>query len=95
MVAEPEGTAIPVLDLPPEADSEPRKPIFVGEVQLADFRKLLQKQGFRTYLRDGVLTVNDSLAVRKNNVGQVVLEGSLTEDFYLVRDLLYDQFVVL
>ena len=88
MVAEPEGTAIPVLDLPPEADSEPpRKPIFVGEVQLADFRKLLQKQGFRTYLREGVLTVNDCLAVRKNNVGQVVLEGSVTEDFYLVRRL--------
>ncbi|KAI8618137.1 beta-lactamase-like protein [Chytriomyces sp. MP71] len=86
---------VPTLDILPADIAKSYKPVLVGDVKLSEFRKVLVSKGFETEFVAGVLVVNRSIMIRKSQQGKLVLEGSMSPDYYACRKLLYAQHAIL
>ena len=69
--------------------------VFVNEVRLNEFKLILTKNGLSAEFIMGVLVVNSKVAIKRLKSGHISIEGCLCEEYYQVRELLYQQFAVL
>lgn len=71
------------------------QPVFINELKLSDFKQVLMKNNIPSEFSGGVLwCCNGTVAVRRNETGRVTLEGCLSEEYYKVRELLYEQYAI-
>uniref|UniRef100_A0A1B6MI29 Cleavage and polyadenylation specificity factor subunit 2 n=1 Tax=Graphocephala atropunctata TaxID=36148 RepID=A0A1B6MI29_9HEMI len=71
------------------------QPSFINELKLSDFKQVLTKYNISSEFSGGVLwCCNNTVAVRRHEAGRVTLEGCLSEDYYRVRELLYEQYAI-
>ncbi|CAG8500288.1 3142_t:CDS:2 [Acaulospora colombiana] len=94
----PPDSSLPMLDVVPieESNSGNHNPVFVGEVKLTELKRVLQSEGIVAEFKgEGVLVCNEKVAVRKSSAGQLILEGSLSEDYYKIRSIIYAQHAIL
>ncbi|KAI7888717.1 beta-lactamase-like protein [Mucor mucedo] len=92
----PDDSTTPSLDVAmPDATVKEEPTIFVGDVRLSEFKKVLQSAGIQAEFKgEGILVCNDEVAVRKTGTGQLLVEGILSEDYYKIRSLLYAQHAI-
>lgn len=69
--------------------------IFVNELKLSDFKQVLLKNGIQAEFHGGVLYVNQKVCLRRNESGRINLEGTLCDDYFKVRKLLYSQMAII
>ena len=69
--------------------------IFVNELKLSDFKQVLMKNGINAEFSGGVLYCNNQVEVRRSEAGRIHLEGTLSDDYYKVRQLLYSQYAII
>lgn len=70
--------------------------IFINELKLSGFKQVLLNNGIRAEFLDGVLYCNDKVTVRRRQeTGTIHLEGTLCDDYYKIRDLLYNQYIMI
>jgi len=81
--------------LEPNPATDNHEPLFVGEVRLFEFRALLQNEGFQTEFTNGALVCNDEVSITKTHTGKLVVEGPFTENFFKIKQLLYQQYAIL
>ena len=102
---------MPTLDaLPPNVATATRavsQPLHVGDLRLADLRKLLQTSGHTADFRgEGTLLIDGLVAVRKSGAGKIEVEGgglnlpemkmrSLEGTFHTVKRQIYDELAVI
>ncbi|KAL0819927.1 hypothetical protein ABMA28_007930 [Loxostege sticticalis] len=68
---------------------------FINSVRLSELRAAIAKLGLSAEFSGGALELcNGTLAIRRLENGRVALEGVLSEEYYKVRELLYDQFAI-
>ncbi|KAJ8724145.1 hypothetical protein PYW07_008125 [Mythimna separata] len=68
---------------------------FINSLRLSELRAALNKIGLSTEFTAGALECcNGTLAIRRLENGRVALEGVLSEEYYKVRELLYEQFAI-
>jgi len=72
-----------------------RKVVFVNEPKLSDLKLLLVKKGFQAEFHGGVLVCNGLIALRKEETGRITLEGVVSDDYYRVRQILYDEYAII
>ena len=103
--------AAPILDVLPHnmvaATRSVAQPLHVGDLRLADLRKILQSTGHTAEFRgEGTLLVDGLVAVRKSGTGNIEVEGgglNLTDlrarthegSFYAVKRNIYDGLAVI
>ncbi|KAK0164392.1 hypothetical protein PV328_003028 [Microctonus aethiopoides] len=69
--------------------------IFINELKLSDFKQILDKNNIPSELSDGALwCCNDTFVIRRE-AGKIVFEGCFSEEYYKIRDLLYEQFAII
>ncbi|CAF1306100.1 unnamed protein product, partial [Didymodactylos carnosus] len=76
----------------------PHSSVFVNEPKLLHLKMILiQQYGLRAEFVGGVLTCEDSVAIKRveGGSGQIILEGLLSDTYYKVRRILYDQYAIL
>lgn len=61
--------AIPTLNRLPASRIPPHKSLFFNELKLSDFKSTLQKAGFQAEFNQGLLVVNNNIAVKKVGKG--------------------------
>ncbi|KAF5852653.1 hypothetical protein GGP41_008092 [Bipolaris sorokiniana] len=76
----------PVLDVVPAnmatAVRSVAQPFHVGDLRLADLRKLMNANGMQAEFRgEGILVVNGTVAVRKTATGQIEIDGGAYGNF--------------
>ncbi|KXT00842.1 hypothetical protein AC578_952 [Pseudocercospora eumusae] len=99
--------AMPVLDLPATSATATQQratqPVHVGDLRLADLRRLMQASGHTAEFRgEGTLLIDSTVVVRKSVTGRIEVEayqGGLSQpayrtkenegSFYAVRKLIY------
>lgn len=86
---------IPVLQPLSSSQIAGHPTIFINEVLLSDFKQVLMRNGISAEFNGGVLYCNDVVALRKNESGHIDFEGRLTEDYFKVRELLYEQYAII
>jgi cleavage and polyadenylation specificity factor subunit 2 len=78
--------SLPLLDTTPSSLpltllQKTAQPIHVGDIRLADLRRLLQAEQYQAEFRgEGLLVVNNSVAVRKSANGRLEVEGMVGGD---------------
>nr|CAD7431533.1 unnamed protein product [Timema monikensis] len=69
--------------------------VFINELKLFDFKQVLTKCNIPSEFSGGVLwCCNGTIAVRRHEAGRVTLEGCISDDYYKVRELLYEQYAI-
>ncbi|CAF4958758.1 unnamed protein product, partial [Rotaria magnacalcarata] len=78
-------------------DQMPPHPcVFVNEPKLLNLKMILiQQHGLKAEFVGGVLTCEDTVAIKRNETGKIILEGALSDTYYKVRRILYDQYAIL
>ncbi|XP_053658956.1 probable cleavage and polyadenylation specificity factor subunit 2 [Anopheles marshallii] len=99
-VAEKDATAgVPqILTLEPlsQDDLPPHNPVFINELKLIDFKQILMKSNIASEFSGGVLWCsNGTIALRRVDTGRVTIEGCISEDYYKIRELLYEQYAII
>ncbi|CAH2265181.1 probable cleavage and polyadenylation specificity factor subunit 2 [Pararge aegeria] len=75
--------------------STPHAASFINSVRLSELRAALARLGLNAEFSGGALECcNGTIAIRRLENGRVALEGVLSEEYYKVRELLYDQFAI-
>ncbi|XP_059082157.1 cleavage and polyadenylation specificity factor subunit 2-like [Tigriopus californicus] len=87
--------AIPTLVPLCEGDISGHPSVFVNELKLSDFKIVLTKSGISSEFAGGVLFCgNGNVALRRHDSGRVTIEGTVCDEYYRVRELLYDQYAI-
>lgn len=68
--------------------------IFINKLKLSEFKQVLLNNGLQAEFSGGVLYCNDKVTVRRRETGRIHLEGTLCDDYFKVRELLYEQYVM-
>ncbi|XP_046656106.1 probable cleavage and polyadenylation specificity factor subunit 2 isoform X2 [Daphnia pulicaria] len=69
---------------------------YINELKLSDFKQVLVRNGISSEFIGGVLwCCNGNVALRRNESGRVTLEGCISDDYYRVRELLYEQYAII
>jgi cleavage and polyadenylation specificity factor subunit 2 len=82
------------LDLLASASIPPHTAVFLNDPKLSDLKQLLQTQGFKAEFSLGVLYVNSVVSIKKLATGEFKVEGTLCDDFYRIRHIVYGQFAI-
>ena len=68
---------------------------FVGDFRLGDLRQDLVSKGIKTELVQGVLVCDDSISIQRMGAkNEIVIQGPLSANYYMVRDILNRQFQI-
>lgn len=69
--------------------------VFINELKLSDFKQVLMRHNINSEFSGGVLwCCNGTLALRRIDTGKVTIEGCLSEEYYKIRELLYEQYAI-
>lgn len=89
-----EVDVIPTLISLPATEIPHHAAVFINKPRLSEFKQIVVSKGIQAEMSGGVLICNNVVAVRRNEAGRLQLEGCLCEDYYKVRELLYEQFAI-
>lgn len=89
-----ESDVIPTLEPLPPSEVPGHQSVFINEPRLSDFKQVLLREGVQAEFVGGVLVCNNMVAVRRTEAGRICLEGVQCEDYYKIRELLYQQYAV-
>ncbi|XP_035277997.1 cleavage and polyadenylation specificity factor subunit 2 isoform X2 [Anguilla anguilla] len=89
-----ESDVIPTLEPLTSQEIPGHQSVFINEPRLSDFKQVLLREGIQAEFVGGVLVCNNLVAVRRTEAGRIGLEGCLCDDYYKIRDLLYQQYAV-
>ena len=68
---------------------------FVNELKLSDFKTVLSKNNIASEFQGGVLFCGDNtVALRRHDSGRVTIEGCVSDLYYNIRELLYEQYAI-
>lgn len=87
-----------ILTLEPLSSAAPpsHETVFINELKLSEFKQILLKGNINSEFSGGVLWCsNGTIAIRRIENGKIILEGCISEDYYKVRELLYQQYAIL
>ncbi|XP_033241874.1 probable cleavage and polyadenylation specificity factor subunit 2 [Drosophila pseudoobscura] len=69
--------------------------VLINELKLSDFKQILLRNNINSEFSGGVLwCTNGTLALRRVDAGKVAMEGCLSEEYYKIRELLYEQYAI-
>lgn len=85
-----------VLTLEPLDDPPAHQSVFLNELKLSDFKQILNKHNISSEFSGGVLMcAGDRVMLKRVDTGRVTLEGCVCEEYYKIRELLYEQYAIL
>jgi len=92
----PTQPVIPVLVPLPENQIVGHNTNFVNELKLSDFKLVLTKNGIPSEFQHGNLMCghNSNVQLKRHDSGRVMIEGCLSNEYYTIRDLLYQQYAI-
>lgn len=83
------------LDPLPSDKIPPHNFVFLNELKLAAFKEVLVKNNISSEISGGMLLCcNGTIAVKRIDTGKVIIEGCLSEEYYKIRELLYEQYAI-
>lgn len=90
-----DSNRIIALDPVPADDIPPHDFVFLNELKIAEFRQILMRNNIQSEISGGMLLCcNGTITLKRIDTGKVTIEGCLSEDYYKVRELLYEQYAI-
>lgn len=87
--------SVPVLEQLSLTEIPGHDQVYINDPRLSDFKQILQKNGVQAEFAGGVLVCcSGALAITRNEAGRIGLDGAVCDEYYKIRELLYDQFAI-
>ncbi|EFA82503.1 beta-lactamase domain-containing protein [Heterostelium album PN500] len=93
--------APPVLELLAEEEIEPHNSSFIGDIKLSEFKQLLIDSGYQVQFDQGIIAVSMKTTLiyiwreEVDGNSSIQIDGILSDEYYQVRELLYQQFQII
>lgn len=87
--------SLPTLTIVPPDASSTHVDIIANELKLSDFKQVLVNNNVQAEFHAGVLHCNNRIAIKRNESGKISVECFLSEDFFLIEELLYSQYAII
>lgn len=88
-----------VLALDPivnKVDIPPHQSVFINELKLSDFKQVLTRHNIPAEFSNGILwCAGEKVALKRVDSGKVTMEGIFCEEYYKIRELLYEQYAII
>ena len=68
--------------------------VFIGDVKLSQLKRALTRENIASEFHAGGLYCAGNILVKRQAEGGLVLEGSLSDNYFKIRDILYSQYHV-
>ena len=65
-----------------------------GKMKLHVMKQVLGKAGYQAKFRGGMLVCNDGVVLKRAMDNEIVMEGTLSRNYYRIRALLYEQYTL-
>ncbi|GFO32271.1 cleavage and polyadenylation specificity factor subunit 2-like, partial [Plakobranchus ocellatus] len=89
------NSVLPTLEALPPAQVPYHMSVYINEPKLSDFKLVLINAKIQCEFVGGILVCSNSqVAVRRDTAGKMKLEGALCEEYFKIRDLLYQQYAI-
>uniref|UniRef100_A0A0A9YR18 Cleavage and polyadenylation specificity factor subunit 2 n=1 Tax=Lygus hesperus TaxID=30085 RepID=A0A0A9YR18_LYGHE len=89
------GERLLSLEPIPLTEVNPHDSVFINELKLSDLKQILTKHGIDSEFSGGVLwCCNRTIAVKRQESRKVSLEGWISDNYYKVRDILYNRYAI-
>lgn len=85
---------IPTLQPLPYEEQGEHESIFINDTKLTELKHNLQKHGILAEFIGGNLVCNGKVAIKRSTNGVVQIEGALSEDYFYIRKLVYNNYAV-
>lgn len=85
---------IPTLDALAITEVSGHDQVFINAPRFQDLKQVMSRHGFQAEFSCGELVCNNAVAIKRNDTGGITLEGCFGEDYFRVRELLYDQYAI-
>uniref|UniRef100_M4C192 Cleavage and polyadenylation specificity factor subunit 2 n=1 Tax=Hyaloperonospora arabidopsidis (strain Emoy2) TaxID=559515 RepID=M4C192_HYAAE len=92
-----ENSSVPVLQpLNENGGQTAHDPILLsdGKMKLDVMKQVLGKAGYQAKFRGGMLVCNDGVVLKRAMDNEIVMEGTLSRNYYRIRALLYEQYTL-
>ncbi|KAI0989817.1 hypothetical protein GJ496_006050 [Pomphorhynchus laevis] len=95
LIVKPVSSNISGTDLNDSQLPQRRDVIFINDPKLSDLKVSLCDIGIRAEFLGGTLMCDNVVAVKRNEAGKIVLEGTLCDTFFKVRSVLYSFYAII
>ena len=80
-------------------DSQGHSTVFVGTIMLKELKDKIGQAGLKAEFAEGALCVENTdtgavVLLKKDGAQHIVMEGSFSEEYFVVKDLLYNELVI-
>ncbi|CAM9798155.1 unnamed protein product [Discosporangium mesarthrocarpum] len=91
------GRGPPLLCAKPRGEREGHPAMFlsVGDVNIVQLKKALETAGISVELQAGTLHCDGGITVRIGEGGKMDLEGTVGDEYFRVRDIVYSQYTMI
>ena len=87
---------IPMLEAPSSTAVAGHSSVFLGQLKFSDLRKVLNANGVPAEFYGGILVCcNGAVNIRKVSPTQIQIKGSLCEDYFRIRRVLYGRYEII
>eukprot|EP00823_Brevimastigomonas_motovehiculus_P006165 TRINITY_DN4974_c0_g1_i1.p1 TRINITY_DN4974_c0_g1~~TRINITY_DN4974_c0_g1_i1.p1 ORF type:complete len:729 (+),score=157.35 TRINITY_DN4974_c0_g1_i1:99-2285(+) len=86
-------SSIPVLQQISQQEVKGHAAVFLGDLKFSELKRILNKAGMQAEFYGGILVcAGGAVNIRKISPTQISIQGSLCEDYFKIRSLLYGKY---
>lgn len=85
---------IPTLEPMALENYDEHETIFINDTKLTELKQNLKKNDIQAEFIGGNLVCNGTVAIKRSQNGQVQIEGALSDDYFLIRSLVYQHYAI-
>lgn len=83
------------LSKPEHAELPNREVVFINDPKLSDLKVALCEHGVKAEFLGGTLMCDNVVAIKRNETGKIIFEGTLCETYFKVREILYSFYAII
>ncbi|XP_071961785.1 cleavage and polyadenylation specificity factor subunit 2-like [Antedon mediterranea] len=86
---------VPTLESLSALDIVDHEQVFLNAPRFQALKQVLARNGINVEMSGGVLVCNNLVAIKRNDVGGITVEGCVSEEYFKVKELLYEQYAII
>jgi cleavage and polyadenylation specificity factor subunit 2 len=92
-----EDSSFPLLQIASDTTQKYHQPMLIseGKLKLDVLKQVLGKAGYHAKFRGGMLVCDDGVVLKRSMNNEIIVEGVLSNNYFRIRKLLYEQYKVL
>ncbi|XP_033109053.1 cleavage and polyadenylation specificity factor subunit 2-like [Anneissia japonica] len=85
---------VPTLEPLSTTEMLDHEQVFLNAPRFQSLKQVLARNGINVEMSGGVLVCNNLIAIKRTDGGGITVEGCISEEYFKVKELLYEQYAI-